>query len=231
MGRKFDRSLIPPNPTLEFERNLWAQGLVIVGGIDEAGRGALAGPVSAAVVVLPNQTDLEGALLGVRDSKQISHKKRLHWANEIRTIALAHATGMASASEIDQYGIIPATRLAIRRALLAIEPLPEHLLVDALRLPTVPIPQTSLIKGDARALSIAAASILAKTARDAHMLTLDATYPGYKFAENKGYGTAFHLAALKEYGPTSIHRRSFAPLRPTLFDTHDTKRTPNNSSV
>ncbi len=218
MARKFDRSLLPPAPNLSFEKELWASGIARVAGIDEAGRGALAGPVAAAIVILPPTTPaLTETLAGVRDSKEMTAPQREHWAAQIHSASLASAVGLATPSEVDAHGIVPATRLAIRRALQELAPPPEHLLIDYLRLPRVPIPQTSLVKGDARSLSIAAASILAKTTRDAHMLALADQYPGYGFASNKGYGTAAHLAALVEHGPTPHHRRSFAPLKPRLI--------------
>ena len=143
----------------------------------------------------------------------MSPLERAFWAETIRREALAWGVGLASNEEIDQMGIVPATRLAMARALEGLGRTPDHLLVDALLLPGIAIPQTSLIKGDARSLSIATASVLAKTARDALMVQLDAQYPAYGFALHKGYGTARHWAALQTYGPTPIHRLSFAPVR------------------
>ena len=214
---KFDRSLLPAAPDLAFETRCWARGLARVAGIDEAGRGALAGPVYAAAVVLPNDPGIAAALSGVDDSKKLTAAVREAWAGTIAGCCDAHGIGSASAAEIDALGIAAATRLAIRRALLALDPLPDHLLVDFLALPDVPIPQTSLVKGDARCLSIAAASILAKTARDAEMRRLAAECPGYGWKRNKGYGTAGHLAALEQLGPSPLHRRTFAPIRQIDF--------------
>ena len=218
MPRKLPPILIPPTPDLAFETQLWENGCQHVAGIDEAGRGALAGPVFAAALILPSTSiDLIRTLDGVNDSKKLTASQREHWAARLPEIALAWAVASSSAEEIDQMGILPATRLAAHRAVQSLSPLPEHLLLDYLQLPTLPTPQTSLVKGDARSLSIAAASILAKTARDAHMRTLDRDYPGYGFARHKGYGTSAHLAVLDQLGPSPIHRRSFAPLRPRLF--------------
>ena len=210
---KFDRSLLPPAPDLAFETACWDHGLSRVAGIDEAGRGALAGPVYAAAVVLPNDAGIEAALRGVDDSKQLTAAARHEFAGRITACCTAFAVGCAAAAEIDAFGIVRATRLAVHRALLALVPLPDHLLVDFLALPEVPIPQTSLVKGDARCLSIAAASILAKTARDSEMERIAADHPGYGWRRNKGYGTAEHLAAIERLGPSPVHRHSFAPIK------------------
>jgi len=211
MPVKFDRSLLPAAPDLSFEINLWASGLTYLAGIDEAGRGALAGPVSAGAVILPPEPSLIETLLGVRDSKEMTPAKREYWAGRLPDLAVSSGIGFASAQEIDELGILPATRLAVQRALERLSIPPQHLLVDYLELPACRIPQTALVKGDARSLSIAAASILAKTARDALMRQLDSQYPGYVFAAHKGYGTALHLAAIQRLGPCPIHRTSFAP--------------------
>jgi ribonuclease HII len=208
-SRKFDLSQLPPAPDLSFESALWQAGILRVAGIDEAGRGALAGPVCAAALILPVQPNLQAALCGVRDSKQMTPAAREHWAVCLRQIALAYGVGFASAQEIDEIGIAPATRLAIQRALQEMALTPEHLLVDYLELPEIHLPQTPLVKGDARALSIAGASVLAKTARDALMRQLDEQYPGYGLAVHKGYGTQAHRQALARLGPSAIHRRSF----------------------
>ncbi len=219
MPLQFDRASLPPRPNLEFERQLWTTGAGLVGGVDEAGRGALAGPVFAAVVALSPDPRIEARLSGVDDSKKLAAAARVRLAAQVRMQAAACGIGFATAVEIDRYGILPATRLAIHRALLEMDLLPDHLLVDYLALPDVPIPQTRLVKGDARALSIAAASILAKTARDAHMLELARQYPGYRWSRNMGYGTAAHREALAALGPCPEHRRSFAPLHESLSDT------------
>jgi ribonuclease HII len=210
---------IPAAPDLHFEAALWAAGLSSVAGLDEAGRGAWAGPVSAAAVVLPPNPDILQALLGVRDSKQMTPSARAFWAAEIRACVPGWGVGFAESSEIDALGIVPATRLAMSRALAALPALPGHLLIDALRLPAVRLPQTDLIKGDARSLSIAAASVLAKTARDALMTCLGEEYPQYGFAAHKGYGTAVHQATLAAHGPCPAHRCCFAPIRELLHPT------------
>ena len=212
MARPFDRAEIPPSPDLRFESALWQSGVSRVAGIDEAGRGAWAGPVAAGAVILPVDPAVAGRLASVRDSKQMLPAARVFWAAEIRSVAMAWGVGLASSAEIDMLGIVPATRLAMRRAVAALGIFPGHCLIDALRLPDLAAPQTALIKGDARSLSIAAASVLAKTARDALMEAYDAQYPGYGFAQHKGYGTALHWAALQQKGPTAIHRGSFAPV-------------------
>jgi ribonuclease HII len=203
---------LPLTPTLEFELALWAQGTAPVAGIDEAGRGAWAGPVSAGAVLLPCDPTIVERLRGVRDSKQMSAKAREEWAGRIQAEALAWGVGFATNQEIDTLGIVPATRLAMQRALDQCGLAAAHLLIDAVRLPGVAIPQSALVKGDARVLSIAAASVLAKTARDHVMTRLEDEYPGYGFARHKGYGTAAHQEALLRLGPCAEHRRSFAPV-------------------
>jgi ribonuclease HII len=213
MTHKFDRALIPSKPTLSFEISLWGSGTKLIAGIDEAGRGPLAGPVSAAAIILPEDPSLCQKLHGVRDSKQMSPADRESWADILKREAISYGTGFASPGEIDGHGIIPATLLAVQRALAAMPVCPQHLLLDYLQLPDVLIPQTALIKGDARCLSIAAASVLAKTARDALMCEMDLCYPGYGFAKHKGYATQEHLRALERLGPCPIHRYSFSPIR------------------
>jgi ribonuclease HII len=206
---KFDRSLIPAEPDLSFESSLWQAGLSAVAGIDEAGRGALAGPVAAGAVILPQDEHLPALLKGVRDSKQLTPERRQAARKLVLAHALAWGVGYASAIEIDRMGIIDATRLAACRALEELSPKPVHLLLDYLFLPDVSTPQTALIKGDCRSLSIAAASVLAKTSRDAWMCQLDQAHPGYGFAAHKGYGTQAHREALERLGPCPEHRLSF----------------------
>lgn len=218
MSLRVDPALIPDTPTLEFERALWQRGIVHIAGIDEAGRGALAGPVAAAAVILPPDGSIATSLEGVRDSKMMTPSQRETWSCCIRDVALAWSLGFASPGEIDALGIVPATCLAAQRALAELEPPAEHLLLDYLLLPEAPQPQTALVKGDLRALSIAAASVIAKTGRDAILVELDDQYPGYGFASHKGYGTKFHREAIQKLGPSPVHRFSFAPLR-----TMDTK--------
>ena len=213
MGKHFNPAEIPPSPDLRFERCLWESGFLHVAGLDEAGRGAWAGPVSAGAAILPPDVAIIDRLVDVRDSKQMTPAERAYWAEEIKNQALAWGVGFASSQEIDQMGIVPATRLAMVRALEHLPIAPQHLLIDALRLPDIPLPQTPLIKGDARSVSIAAASVLAKTARDAWMVQASDQYPDYGFSRHKGYGTVVHQAALRLLGPCPIHRFCFEPVK------------------
>ena len=199
-------------PTLEFEQRFWKEGIPRVAGIDEAGRGAWAGPVAAAAVILPADPAIRSTLQGVRDSKLMTPRAREFWAERIRQAALSWSVGMASAAEIDSLGILPATKLAAVRALAGL--FPSYLITDYLILPEVDLPQTALVKGDQRCLSVAAASVLAKTTRDALMRELDLQHPGYGFARHKGYGTPQHQAAITALGWCAIHRRSFSITRP-----------------
>jgi ribonuclease HII len=200
-------------PHLHHETALWVNGALWVAGIDEAGRGALAGPVVVAAVILPQFESLKLDLDGVRDSKKMTPLQRQYWTEIIKELAVSWGIGMASPQEIDLLGILPATRLASLRALDVLDVCPDCLLLDYLNLPDVNIPQISLTKGDKVSLSIAAASVIAKTTRDAILVTLDQRYPDYGFASHKGYGTAAHLSALNREGPSPVHRYSFAPLR------------------
>ena len=189
------------------------RGFVAIAGVDEVGRGTLAGPVVAGAVVLPADLPSDGLEL-IRDSKQLSPAQRLRSAEYIEQYAVSFACGAADAMEIDRIGIVSATRNAMARAVDLLEPAPDHLLVDALELPGIPLPQTSVIKGDTRCLSIAAASVVAKVTRDRVMTTVwEDKFPGYGFAAHKGYGTATHLEALRELGPIAGHRLTFAPVR------------------
>jgi ribonuclease HII len=207
---RFDPALIPDCPNLEFEQPLWAQGLRLVAGLDEAGRGALAGPVFAAAVELPPEPErITAALAGARDSKQLSEKAREELARRIQDASAAWGLGWAEADEIDRLGIARASRLAFCRALDALTEPAQYLLLDYFRLPESKLPQTALVKGDQRSLSIACASILAKTARDARMRAEEECFPGYGFGRNKGYGTAAHRLAIAEMGECPLHRRSF----------------------
>ena len=212
MRKKFDPQLIPAFPDLSIEQEIRSGVVHYIAGIDEVGRGPLAGPVFAAAVILPPDPLACTPLLGLRDSKQLSPASREHWATKIKEIALSWGIGSASAAEIDTIGIVPATQLAARRALESLLIDPEQLILDYMRIPGLEIPQISLVKGDQRSLTIAASSILAKTARDAECFELDQTYPGYGFAHNKGYGTPGHLAALIRLGPCPIHRYTFKPI-------------------
>lgn len=196
-------------PGLDFERELWAQGIQYVGGIDEAGRGALAGPVAAAVVVLPNDPYIASTLSLVRDSKLLTASERGRAADVIKAQAVAWGVGFAQSDEIDLLGILPATRLAVIRAVGALPFLPQYLLFDYLHWPDLSNPHLVIPKGETHSLSIAAASILAKTARDSLLCDLDAQYPGYGLARHKGYGTQAHRDAIQRLGPSPIHRRTF----------------------
>jgi ribonuclease HII len=205
-------------PTLEEEMALFEQGYSFVAGLDEAGRGCLAGPVVAAAVILKlDDADLALRLYGVRDSKQVTAQAREHLYDVIMQHALAVGVGVGSVELIDQRNILQATKCAMRSALIQLSLPPHALLLDALLLHDIPLPQRSIIKGDARCLSIAAASIIAKVTRDRLMLELHEQYPHYGFDQHKGYGTPAHLAALHEHGVTPIHRQSFAPVRELLF--------------
>jgi len=197
-----------PFPTLEFENNLWQAGFTRIAGVDEAGRGAWAGPVAAAAVLLPVDLSLTRSLHRVRDSKLMTPLAREAWAPRIKEAALGWGVGFASAEEIDALGILPATKLAATRALENLHP--DTLITDYLVFPEIDLPQTALVKGDQRSLSVAAASVLAKTSRDAWMRALDEKFPGYGFARHKGYGTRVHQEAIKELGQCKEHRKSFS---------------------
>lgn len=202
---------------LQHELELYGQGFRFIAGLDEAGRGAWAGPVVAGAVILPlDHADLADALTGVTDSKQLSPRAREALFPVIVDVALATGVGCGTQHEIDTLGIVPATRLAMERALRALSIWPNALLVDALSLPDVRLPCTPLIKGDQRSLSIASASILAKVTRDRYMCDLDAVYPEYRFGQHKGYGTSLHRQNLQRLGPSPVHRRTFAPVRIVL---------------
>ena len=198
-------------PDLSLEQNVWDGGFESIAGLDEAGRGALAGPVTVAAVILPRQPSLlSSALSGVRDSKLMSAGQRLRWADSIREAARAWSLGWASAEEIDSLGIAASTRLAAERALAELSLLPEFLLTDFHLKPDTEIPFASLVKGDQKSLTIACASVLAKTARDELMIELDKKFPGYGFARHKGYGTLAHRLAIQKGGHSSAHRKTFS---------------------
>jgi ribonuclease HII len=206
------------NPNLHFEKGLLGAECVCIAGVDEAGRGAWAGPILAAAVVLPlERDDLQQLLHGVRDSKQMTPAQRERWFADIRQVCMSVGVGRTSSRELDALGMIAATRLAMKRALSDLEVLPDHLLIDYVALPEVLIPQSVLKFGDTISLSIAAASVIAKVTRDQTMITLDETYPGYGFASHKGYGTPQHQLALSLLGPCPEHRRSFSPVAALSF--------------
>jgi ribonuclease HII len=205
--------MTPLTPSLRLESRLWQAGVFPVAGLDEVGRGAWAGPVVAAAVVLPaDRRNLRRLLAGVRDSKLMAPRQRVRLAGRVREIALAVGVGEASPLEVDGIGPLRATRLAMERALDALGLEPSHLLLDFIRLPEVCLPQTALPHGDSLALSISAASVIAKVWRDQGMASLEGRYPGYGFARHKGYGTQGHRDALCRLGPCLIHRISFAPV-------------------
>ena len=194
-----------------FERALWDRGVLLVGGVDEVGMAPLAGPVIAAAVILPR-----GArIAGVNDSKKLSPEQRERLEPVIRQQAVAWAIGRAEVEEIDRLNIYQAGLLALKRAVLALAPQPEHLLVDARRL-DLKMPQQPILQGDAKSLTIGAASIVAKVHRDRLMAELDRAHPGYRLTENKGYPTPDHLEALERLGPCILHRRTFGPVAKAL---------------
>lgn len=200
-------------PTIDEELKLWGAGNRRVAGVDEVGRGCWAGPVVAAAVILPESVLARPDLLaGVDDSKALTPAQREQLARRILELAEAWGVGAAPAHVVDSHGILPATRLAMQVALLRLARPADALLIDAVQLAGWPCPQRSLIKGDVRCLSIAAASIVAKVARDRMMVDLGRHAPAYGFEHHKGYGTAEHERALRRYGPTQQHRRSFRPL-------------------
>ncbi len=199
-----------PTPDLTFESPLWECGLSHLVGLDEAGRGALAGPVAVGAVCLPHDISLSSTLSGLRDSKLMTPLARSRLAPLIQAHARTWGVGFASADEIDTLGIVPATRLAATRALSALTLFPDYLLTDfRLELPELGVSQTAIVKGDQKSISIAAASVLAKTARDALMCELDSQYPGYGLAIHKGYGTEVHRASIQRLGHSLIHRKTF----------------------
>ncbi|MBQ4577284.1 MAG: ribonuclease HII [Firmicutes bacterium] len=189
----------------KYEDELHAQGIRYVAGVDEVGRGPLAGPVVTAAVILPADFDV----LGVDDSKKLSEKKREELFDIIKEKAICYSIGMNDEKRIDEINILEATKEAMGKAIKSLEIQPEHILIDALTLKDVDIPQTGIVKGDATSVSIAAASILAKVTRDRMMVEYESAYPGYGFAQNKGYGTKAHYEGLDQNGITPIHRRSF----------------------
>ena len=197
----------------EFENEVRAQGFLLPAGIDEVGRGALCGPVVAGAVILGPAFDADG----LDDSKRLTCRQRERLDQRIRTDAKAWALGVASPAEIDRVNILRATHLAMRRAVEALELAPDCLLVDALTIPGLSLPQRPIVKGDALSVSIAAASVVAKVARDGMMRECDAQHPGYGLARNMGYGSASHRAALRRLGPSAIHRRSFQGTERWLF--------------
>ena len=198
---------------LTYEKELYAQGIQLIAGVDEVGRGPLAGPVVAAAVILPKNCKIPG----LNDSKKIPKSKHQAIYQAVLDQAISVGIGVKDNHVIDQVNIYEATKLAMLEAIHELDPQPQHLLIDAMKL-DLPISQTSIIKGDANSLSIAAASIVAKVTRDQMMAAYDQEYPGYDFAQNAGYGTAKHLDGLQNLGITPIHRRSFEPVKSMCED-------------
>ena len=205
--------------SFEFEQPLWSAGVTRVAGVDEAGRGPLAGPVVAAAAILPPcwlQTGLPAALVGLNDSKQLTESQRETFFQFITACGeIEFGIAEISAAVIDEINILQATHRAMNDALARLNPLPPHALVDGRPVKTLRVPQTAIVKGDARSYSIAAASVLAKVTRDRLMLKFHSEFPAYGFAQHKGYGTAKHLAAIAKHGACPIHRLTFAPLKPS----------------
>lgn len=190
---------------LVYERELYGQGVRAIAGIDEVGRGPLAGPVVAAAVILPEDFDLPG----VNDSKKMSEKRREELFVKIKERAVAWSIGMADCRTIDEINILQATKLAMAEAVGSLSVRPDHLLIDAVKLEGIDIPQTSIIKGDEKSVSVAAASILAKVTRDHMMVEYAKEFPGYAFEKNKGYGTKAHYEGIEKQGICPIHRKTF----------------------
>ena len=206
-----------PIPHLQKEIALLKQGYRFIAGLDEAGRGAWAGPVVAAAVILPlDQIDLPAQLTGLRDSKTLTPKQRERLFDQIHGVAIAAAAGVASAEQVDTLNVVGATRYAMAQALDRLAISPEYLLLDHIKLPDVDLPQDAFPKADNISLSVAAASVIAKVTRDRLMAEYHHTYPDYAFDRHKGYGTQAHRTALAQHGPCALHRMSFAPLRGLL---------------
>ena len=206
----------------EFERDLCSRGVTLVAGVDEAGRGPLAGPVVAAAVIFPSQwreSGFDERLRDLNDSKQLTEAQR----EEFFAVLTSHqkvryTVAIVDAATIDRINILQATHRAMNQALAQLQPQPHHVLVDGRPVKTMSLPHTALVKGDSLSYSIAAASVLAKVTRDRMMMEYDQKFPGYGFAEHKGYGTPRHLTAIARHGPCPIHRRSFAPFKPTQVE-------------
>lgn len=209
VGKRIRRRAARMGVLLRVERELWKTGLTTIAGVDEVGVGPLAGPVVAAAVILP----CDARIREIDDSKKLSPSLREAVAASIRGCAVGVGLGVVDVEDIDRLNIFHAALEAMRRAVLALPVLPDHVVVDARSIPGIAMPQTALTKGDCRCYSVAAASIIAKVTRDGLMRELAARYPLYGFGEHMGYGTKQHLDAIQRYGPLPIHRRSFAPVR------------------
>lgn len=202
------------HPDLENEIALLRQGYRFIAGLDEAGRGAWAGPVVAAAVILPpDRPDLAKLLTGLNDSKRLSPRRREQFFDLIQEFAIGVSVGLAAPGLVDELNVVRATRYAMQQAVAGLAPAPDYLLIDHLRLPTVNLPQHAFPKADRLSLSVAAASIVAKVSRDQLMVQFSREYPGYAFERHKGYGTAIHRAALAARGPCPLHRMSYSPLK------------------
>jgi len=210
-------------PTFLFEEDLWAQGAELVAGVDEVGRGPLAGPVVAAAVILPAKASFPW-LERVRDSKVLPARRREELAQRIRDEATAFGIGVVPHHVVDVLGIVKATCAAMQAAVDELAAEPDFVLIDAMRLPRCVLSQKAIVHGDALSLSVACASIVAKVARDRMMLDAERRFEGYGFGHNKGYATREHLDALLRLGPCAIHRRTFAPVRCCLYDSHSPAR-------
>ncbi len=206
-------------PTFAEEERLWAQGRRFIAGVDEVGRGPLAGPVVAAAVILPVGEQPSWVRL-LRDSKQLTPRRREELFALIRDGGISYGVGIVPHDLVDEHGIAPASILAMREAVRQLPVAPDFLLIDYVRLPRARIPQRSITRGDSLSFSIAAASIVAKVTRDRIMVELDGQYPGYGFARHKGYGTLEHLELLQRLGPCPLHRRTFAPVRVLCSGAH-----------
>ncbi len=197
-------------PSLQIEQMLWKSGVKLIAGVDEAGRGAWAGPMMASAVILPDDVQIASTLAGVRDSKKMTPRQREHWAIKIKSAAVAWWVGEVTSTEIDEIGILPGNRLAMTRAIDGLTLTPEYHLFDFIHWKDCPYKGEKLVRGETQSLSIAAASVLAKTTRDELMVIFDTRYPGYGFARHKGYGTAIHRDAIQRLGLCEIHRMSFS---------------------
>ncbi len=210
----FQPSNLPILPHLQKETALREQGYRFIAGLDEAGRGAWAGPVIAAAVILPlDRPDLAQALVGLNDSKKLSAAQREHFFEVIQSMALAVSVGLASAELVDKVNVVGATRYAMEQALSRLVIAPDFLLIDHLKLPAITLPQDAFPKADSISLTVAAASVVAKVTRDRLMVQYNQEYPGYAFHRHKGYGTSAHRAALSKHGPCPLHRMSYEPVK------------------
>lgn len=198
----------------DFEEEARQNGFYFIAGVDEVGRGCLAGPVVAAACILDHTKPVPA---GLTDSKKLSEKRRTEIAVELRESAISYAIGVVEAEEIDRINILEATKKAMCIAVNSLSPAPDQLLIDALQLREINIPQKAIIKGDSLSYSIAAASVIAKTYRDELMCSLDNEFPEYGFAKHKGYGTSIHLDAIRRLGPTPLHRKTFRGVQPTII--------------